>query len=66
MFEYIWIEKHFLFISIFMLFFLMIFGSESGCLGLENMHLAKEVLQNSTSVEIGFFMIQGSIFHDFG
>ena len=30
------------------------------------MHLAKEVSQKSTSVETGFLMIPGSIFHDFG
>ena len=29
-------------------------------------HLAREVLQKSTFVEIGFLMIPGSIFHDFG
>ena len=30
------------------------------------MDLAWEVLQKSTFVEIGFLMIPGSIFHDFG
>ena len=29
-------------------------------------HLGREVLQKSTFVEIGFLMIPGSIFHDFG
>ena len=40
-FGYIWSEKHDLFISISRLFFLMIFGSESGCLGLENQAFGK-------------------------
>ena len=40
-FGYIWIEKHDLFESIFMLSFLMIFGSESGWLGLENQAFGK-------------------------
>ena len=35
-FGYIWTGKHDFFICISRLFFLMIFGSESGCLGLEN------------------------------
>ena len=35
-FGYIWTEKHVFFIFISRLLFLMIFGSESGCLGLEN------------------------------
>ena len=40
-FGYIWIEKHDFFISISRLLFLMIFGSESGCLGLENQAFGK-------------------------
>ena len=32
----------------------------------KNKHLARKVLQKSTFVEIGFLMIPGSIFHDFG
>ena len=32
----------------------------------KNKHLAREVLQKSTFAEIGFLMIPGSIFHDFG
>ena len=40
-FGYIWTEKHDLFESIFRLLFLMIFGSESGCLGLENQAFGK-------------------------
>ena len=66
LFGYFWTKKKQLFISISRLLFLLVFGSKLGCLGLENMHLAWEVLQKSTSVEIGFLMIPGSIFHDFG
>ena len=41
-FGYIWPEKHFFFISISRLLCLMIFfGSESGCLGLENQAFGK-------------------------
>ena len=40
-FGYIWTGKHDLFISISRLFFLMIFRSESGCLGLENQAFGK-------------------------
>ena len=32
----------------------------------KNKHLAREVLQKSTFAEIGFGMIPGSNFHDFG
>ena len=32
----------------------------------KNSYLAWKVLQKSTFVEIGFLMIPGSIFHDFG
>ena len=45
--------------------FLLISGTESGCLGLENKHLAREVLRKSTFAAMGFLMIPGSIFHDF-
>ena len=38
---YIWTEKHDFFISISRLLFLMIFGSESGCPGLENQEFGK-------------------------
>ena len=44
----------------------MIFGSESGCLGLENQAFGKGGIAKSTFAEIGFLMIPGSIFHDFG
>ena len=37
----IWTEKHDFFIFISRLLFLMIFGSESGCLGLENQAFGK-------------------------
>jgi hypothetical protein len=40
-FEYIWTEKHDLFESNSRLFFLMIFGSEYGCRGLENQAFGK-------------------------
>ena len=66
LFGHFWIKKEVFFISISRLFFLLVFGSKFRCLGLKNMHLAWEVLQKSTSVKIGFLMIPGSIFHDFG
>ena len=65
-FGYIWTGKHDFFISIPRLLSLMIFGSESGCLGLKTKHLAREVLQKPAFAEIGFLMIPGSIFCDFG
>ena len=40
-FGYIWIGKHDFFIFISRLLSLMIFGSESGCLGLENQAFGK-------------------------
>ena len=40
-FGYVWIEKHGFFISNSRLLFLLIFGSESGCLGLENQAFGK-------------------------
>ena len=40
-FGYIWTGKHDFFISISRLLFLMIFGFESGCLGLENQAFGK-------------------------
>ena len=40
-FGYIWTGKHDFFISISRLLFLMIFGYESGCLGLENQAFGK-------------------------
>ena len=39
---YIWIEKHDFFIFISRLLFLMILGSEPGCLGSENQAFGKE------------------------
>ena len=39
---YIWTEKHDFFIFISRLLFLMILGSESGCLGSENQAFGKE------------------------
>ena len=48
----------------------MIFGSEIGCPGMQKqafgMGESWKVLQKSTFAEIGFLMIPGSIFHDFG
>ena len=41
------------------------FGLNLGVWDWKNKHLAWKVLQKSTSVEIGFLMISGSIFHDF-
>ena len=46
--------------------FLVIFGSESGCLGLEKQAFGKKVLQKSTFAEVGFLIILGYIFHHFG
>ena len=40
-FRYMWTEKHGFFISISRLLFLMIFGSEFGCLGLETQAFGK-------------------------
>ena len=40
-FGYVWTEKHGFFISNSRLLFLVIFGSESGCLGLENQAFGK-------------------------
>ena len=41
-------------------------GLNLGVWDWETKHLAREVLQKSTFAEIGFLMIPGSIFHDFG
>ena len=46
--------------------FLMIFGFESGCMGLENQVMAREILEISTFAEVGLLMIPGAIFYDFG
>ena len=46
-------------------FFSCFLGLNLGVWDWKNMHLAWDVLQKSTSVEIGFLMIPGSIFHDF-
>ena len=63
----IWTEKQDFFIFISRLLFLMIFGSESGCLGLENQAFGKVgIAKINFFAEIGFLMIPGSIFHDFG
>ena len=61
-----WTKNLCLFMLVSSFFFLMVFGSESGCLGLENKHLAWDFLQQSTFAEIGFLMLPGSSFHDFG
>ena len=47
-------------------FFCWFFGLNFGVWDWKNMHLAWKVLQKSTFAEIGFLMIPGSIFHDFG
>ena len=62
---YIWIEKHEFFVYLSRLLFLMIWGSESGCLGSEIKQLARKVLQKSAFAEIGFLMFPGINFHDF-
>ena len=41
-------------------------GSEFGCLGLQKQAFGKRGMQKSTFTKIGFLMIPGSIFHDFG
>ena len=41
-------------------------GLDVGVQDCKNNHLAWKVLQKSTFAEIGFLMIPGSIFHDFG
>ena len=41
-------------------------GLNSGVWDWKSMHLAWKVLQKSTFAEIGFLVIPGSIFHDFG
>ena len=63
---FFWTEKHEVSISFSRLFFLTIFGFESGCLGLENKHLAREVLQKTTFAEVGFLAIPGPILSDLG
>ena len=57
-FEHFWTKKKVFFISISRLFFLLVFGSKFGCLGLEKQAVGTE--------EIGFLVIPESIFHDFG
>ena len=47
-------------------FFCWFLGLNFGVWDWKNMHLAWEVLQKSTLAEIGFIMIPGPIFHDFG
>ena len=46
-------------------FFLMIFGSGSGCLGLETKHLARDIFQKSTFAEAVYVMVPESIFPNF-
>ena len=64
-FRNIWIEKHNFFISISRLLFLMIFGSESWCLGLENQAFGKGSIAKLTFAQIVSLMIPGLIFLDF-
>ena len=47
-------------------FFWWFVGLNLGVWDCKNKHLARDVLQKSTFAEIGFLMIPGSIFHDFG
>ena len=66
LFGYFWIKKEVFFHIYFQVAFSVAFESKFGCLGLENKHLAWKVLQKSTFAEIGFLVIPGSIFHNFG
>ena len=59
-------QKIHFFISIPRLLFLLLLSLNLGVWDWKNKHLAWKVLQKSTFVEIGFLMIPGSIFHDFG
>ena len=54
------------FISISRLLFLLVFGSKFGCLGLEKQAFGMESIAKSAFAEIGFLVIPGTIFHDFG
>ena len=47
-------------------FFCWFLGLNFGVWDWKNMHLAWKVLQKSTFAEIGFLVIPGSFFHDFG
>ena len=47
-------------------FFWWFLGLNLGVWDCKNKDLAREVLQKSTFAEIGFLIIPGSIFHDFG
>ena len=66
LFEYSWTKNEVSFISISRLFFLLVLGLNLGVWDWKNTHLAWKVLQKSTFAEIGFLVIPGSIFHDFG
>ena len=57
-------KKKFFFISISRLLFLLLLSLNLGVWDWKNKHLAWKVLQKSAIV--GFLMIPGSIFHDFG
>ena len=66
LFGYFWIKKEVFFISISRLFFLLFLNLSLCVWDWKNMYLALKVLQKSTFAEIGFLVIPGSIFHDFG
>ena len=61
LFKYLGPKKVCLFILVSMPFFLLIFGFESGYLGLENQAFGKGSIAKTTFAEIGFLMILGSI-----
>ena len=65
LFLYLWSNK-IIFISISRLLFLMFFGSESGCLGLENQVFGQGGIAKLNFRRNWIVMIPGSIFHDFG
>ena len=66
-FRYIWIEKH----GFFHIYFQVVFsddflGLNLGVWDSKTKYLARGVLQKSTFAQIGFLMIPGTIFRDFG
>ena len=67
LFWYFWTEKKQFFSYLFPgCFFCWFLGLNLGVWDWKNKHLAWKVLQKSIFAEIGFLVIPGSIFHDFG
>ena len=63
-FQYLGQKKVYLFMLASRSLFLMILGLDLDVWDWKTKHLARDVLQKSTSAEVGFLMIPGSIFHD--